>query len=79
MSTHNIGFYEDLTKIMLIIINYHQIRTLYLIIIVVRLHALYKHANAIYNQIVRFYSCKNRPFLRRFFLLLFKTYIVGIC
>ena len=29
MSTHNIGFYEDLTKI---IIKYHQIRTLFLLL-----------------------------------------------
>ena len=29
MSTHNIGFYEDLTKI---IFEYHQIRTLFLLL-----------------------------------------------
>ena len=29
MSTHNIGFYEDLTKI----IKYHQIRTLFLLLL----------------------------------------------
>ena len=29
MSTHNIGFYEDLTKLSL---NYHQIRTLFLLL-----------------------------------------------
>ena len=29
MSTHNIGFYEDLTKISL---KYHQIRTLFLLL-----------------------------------------------
>ena len=29
MSTHNIGFYEDLKKI---IIRYHQIRTLFLLL-----------------------------------------------
>ena len=29
MSTHNIGFYEDLTKI---IIKYHQIHTLFLLL-----------------------------------------------
>ena len=33
MSTHNIGFYEDLTKIItLIIIKYHQICTLFLLL-----------------------------------------------
>ena len=30
MSTHNIGFYEDLTKILSL--NYHQIRTLFLLL-----------------------------------------------
>ena len=30
MSTHNISFYEDLTKLSL---NYHQIRTLFLLLI----------------------------------------------
>ena len=29
MSTHNIGFYEDLTKLS---VNYHQIRTLFLLL-----------------------------------------------
>ena len=29
MSTHNIGFYEDLTKLSL---NYHQIHTLFLLL-----------------------------------------------
>ena len=33
MSTHNIGFYEDLTKIIFaIIIKYHQLRTLFLLL-----------------------------------------------
>ena len=30
MSTHNIGFYEDLTKLSL---NYHQIRTLFFLLL----------------------------------------------
>ena len=34
MSTHNIGFYEDLTKLIFeIIIKYHQIRTLFLLLL----------------------------------------------
>ena len=33
MSTHNIGFYEDLTKFIIsIIIKYHQISTLFLLL-----------------------------------------------
>ena len=32
MSTHNMGFYEDLTKIYILSLNYHQIRTLFLLL-----------------------------------------------
>ena len=33
MSTHDIGFYEDLTKIIFeLSLNYHQIRTLFLLL-----------------------------------------------
>ena len=32
MSTHNIGFYEDKQNYHLIIIKYHQIRTLFLLL-----------------------------------------------
>ena len=39
MSTHNIGFYEDLTKIIFElssnIIKYHQIRTLFLLLLTI--------------------------------------------
>ena len=35
MSTHNIGFYEEISKIitLIIIIKYHQIRTLFLLLV----------------------------------------------
>ena len=36
MSTHNIGFYEDLTKIIYELSKFHQIRTLFLLLIHVR-------------------------------------------
>ena len=36
MSTHNIGFYEEISKIILIIIKYHQLDTLSLDLSVVR-------------------------------------------
>ena len=47
MSTHNIGFYEELSKISLniIIIKYHQIRTLFLLLDSEHLPSLIKGYN----------------------------------
>ena len=53
MSTHNIGFYEDLTKIIFEISNYHQTRTLFLLLRFTR-----KHVLGVSNQVLHKPGCR---------------------
>ena len=63
MSTHNIGFYEDLTKLSL---NYHQIRTLFLLLFSGQLRS-----KALFTLIVKDLIKQDHSLLNAFYCVVF--------